>query len=331
MPGPWTHRRGPRRKLPRPGRAPSLTQRPRSCRATPACARRPSSSSISGSQPSSCWARVMSGWRTCGSSTGSASKTIWLDEPVARTTASASSSSVISAGLPMLTGQVLARLGEQDQPADEVVDEAEAARLRAVAEHRQRLLLERLADEGRDRAAVVRSHARPVGVEDAHDRRVDALLAVVGHRQRLGVALGLVVDAARADRVDVAPVGLRLRMHLRVAVHLARRGEQEARPLHLGEAERVVRAVRADLERLQRQPQVVDRARRAREVVDEVDRLVDLDVLRQVVREEDEGVAAQMLDVGERARLEVVDADDAVVLRPAAPRRGESRGSRRRR
>ena len=47
----------------------------------------------------------MSGWRTCGSSTGSASKTISLDEPVSRMTASASSSSVISSGLPMLTGR----------------------------------------------------------------------------------------------------------------------------------------------------------------------------------------------------------------------------------
>ena len=174
---------------------------------------------------------------------------------------------------------------------------------------------------GRDRATVVRPHARAVGVEDPDDRRVDALLAVVRHRQRLGVALRLVVDAARADRVDVAPVGLRLRVHLRIAVDLARRGEQEPRALHLGEAERVVRAVRADLERLQRQAQVVDRARRAREVVDEVDRLRDLDVLRQVVRQEDERVAAEMLDVGERARLEVVDADHPVA--PAEQRLAE--------
>ena len=34
---------------------------------------RPSSSAISGSQPRICCARVMSGWRTCGSSTGNAS------------------------------------------------------------------------------------------------------------------------------------------------------------------------------------------------------------------------------------------------------------------
>ena len=135
---------------------------------------------------------------------------------------------------------MLARLGEQDEPADQVVDEAEAARLGAVAEHGQGLRRERLAQEGGDRATVVRAHARPIGVEDPDDRRVDALLAVVRHRQRLGVPLRLVVDPARADRVDVTPVGLGLRVHLRIAVDLAGRGEQEAGALPLRQPERVV-------------------------------------------------------------------------------------------
>ena len=177
-------------------------------------------------------------------------------------------------------GQVLADSASSDEPADQVVDVAEAPRLRAVAEHRQRLALERLADEvGIARPSFGRIRG-PYVLKMRDDRRVDALLAVVRHRQRLGVALRLVVDAARADRVHVAPVGLRLRVHLRVAVDLARRGEQEARALPLREAERVVRAVRADLERVQRQAQVVDRARERREVVDEVDRLVDLEMAR---------------------------------------------------
>ena len=145
--------------------------------------------------------------------------------------------------------------------------------------------------------------------------RVDALLAVVRHRQRLRVALRLVVDAARADRVHVAPVALRLRMHVRVAVDLARRGEQEPRALELGEAERVVRPVRADLQRVQRLPHVVDRARERGQVEDEVDRLVDRDVLGDVVVQEEELVAAEVLEVLERRRLEVVDADHAVPLR----------------
>jgi len=47
-------------------------------------------------------------------------------------------------------------------------------------------------------------------------------------------------------------------------------------------------------------------------VEDQVDRLVDEDRLRDVVRKEDEGVVGDVLDVRERAADEVVDADDAV-------------------
>ena len=201
------------------------------------------------------------------------------------------------------------------EAADQVVDVAEGAGLRAVAEDGQRLVLERLADEGRDRAPVVGAHARAVGVEDPGDAGVHALLAVVGHHERLGVALRLVVDAAGADRVHVAPVGLRLRVHLRVAVDLARRGDEETSSLELRQAEHVVRPIGADLERVQRQAQVVDRAGRAREVEDEVDALIDEEGRGDVVVDEEELVAVvQMFDVLQRPRVEVVDADDAVAL-----------------
>ena len=160
----------------------------------------------------------------------------------------------------------------------------------------------------------MRAHPRAVGVEGANDARVDALLAVVGHRQRLGVALGLVVDAARADRVDVAPIALGLRVDLRIAVDLGGRGEDEAGAVLLRQAEHVVGAVGADLERVQRQPQVVDRARRRGEVIDEVDRLVDEERLGEVVLDEEVAVVADVLDVLQRPRVEVVDADHAVTL-----------------
>src|SRR4051812_26124045 len=189
-------------------------------------------------------------------------------------------------------GQVLAAHREQIDPADQVVHVTEAPRLGPFAEDGDRRVLLGLADEGRDRPAVVWAHPRPVGVEDADDRSVDPLLVVVGHRQRLGVALGLVVDPARPDGVHVPPVALRLRVHLRVAVHLARRRDQEARTLELREAERVVRAIRADLQRVQRHPQVVLRRRQRGEVVDEVDALVALDQNGEDPVDEDEAAVA---------------------------------------
>src|SRR5918995_5311610 len=85
--------------------------------------------------------------------------------------------------------QMLAALDERDQAADQVVDVAEAARLGAVTEDGERLALHRLADEGRDRPPVVGTHPGPVGVEDPDDRRVDALLPVIRHRQSLRVPL----------------------------------------------------------------------------------------------------------------------------------------------
>src|SRR5262249_9218281 len=54
------------------------------------------------------------------------------------------------------------------------------------------------------------------------------------------------------------------------------------------------------------------RARRAREVEDVVDGLVDPDPVDDVLVDEREPVVAAVLDVLERAGLEVVDADDPV-------------------
>src|SRR3989454_5183565 len=129
-------------------------------------------------------------------------------------------------------------------------------------------LFRSLRDERGDRAPVVAPHARTEAIEDAGDPRVHAVRAVVGHRDRLGKALRFVVDAAWADRVHVAPVVLALRVNVRVAVDLRRRGEQEPGAGGLGHAERVVRAERADLERLDRQLEVVARGGGARPAQD---------------------------------------------------------------
>src|ERR671936_1966162 len=66
------------------------------------------------------------------------------------------------ARVPDVDRQVLAALGEQHEAADQVVDVAEAPRLRALAEDGERLSLERLPHECGNRAPVVRAHARPV-------------------------------------------------------------------------------------------------------------------------------------------------------------------------
>ena len=169
----------------------------------------PSASGTLGSHFRIFLALVMSGLRCLGSSCGSGLWTILLLDLVAR-----------DDGLGELQHRHLGRVADvhrqvviaHHQPVDafdQIGDVAKAARLRALAENRDGLVRERLADERRHDAAVVQPHPRAVGVEDADDARLDLVLAVIGHRQRLGEALGLVVAAARADGVDVAPVFFR--------------------------------------------------------------------------------------------------------------------------
>ena len=186
---------------------------------------------------------------------------------------------VSSLGLPRFIGPVTSsgRFHQPHERVDHVVDVTERTRLPAVAEDRDRLVAQRLDDESGDHAAVGRMHVGAVGVEDARDLDPQPVLAVIVEEQRLGAALSLVVAGALADRVDAPPVVLGLRMHLGVAVDLAGRRLQDRHAQPLREPEHVDRAVHGGLRRLHGVVLVVDRRRRAGEVVDPV----DLDVERE--------------------------------------------------
>jgi hypothetical protein len=137
------------------------------------------------------------------------------------------------------------------------------------------------------------------------------LLAVVRHRERLGVALRFVVDASGADRIDMTPIRLGLRVDLRIAVDLARGRQQEPGAFELGEPEHVVGPVRAHLERVQGQALIVDGAGRTRQVEDEVYGLLEKERLRDVVMNEPKVRAVlDVPDVLQRPCVEVVDTDD---------------------
>jgi hypothetical protein len=123
---------------------------------------------------------------------------------------SASSSIVISAGLPKLT-----------EPFDHVVDIAKRARLLARAVNGNGPVGQRLSDEICHDAPVIGMHARPVGVEDAGKLDAHAVLAPIIHEQRFGAALALVIARAQADRIDMTVISLHLRVDRRVAIHLA--------------------------------------------------------------------------------------------------------------
>ena len=253
----------------------------------------PSLSGDRGDQPSTSCALEISGRRWRGSSCGSGRCTIREREPISSITCEASSRMVNSVGLPMLIGPVtcIGRCHQPHQPVDQIVDVAERARLRAVAIDRDVAPEQRLDDEVRHHASVVRMHARAVGVEDARDLDAHVVLTPVVEEQRLGAALALVVAGARSDRVDVAPIVFGLRMDAGIAVHFGGRRLEDFRAHALGQAQHVDRAVHAGLGRLHRIALVVNRRRRTGEIVD----LVDLDIERKghVVADQLEALVAR--------------------------------------
>src|SRR5690242_6636989 len=138
---------------------------------------------------------------------------------------------------------------------------------------------------------------------------------MVGHRHGLGKSLGFVVHSPRAHRIHVAPITLRLRMDLGVAVDLGGGGQQKARGLGLGEAERLVGAERTDLERLDGQLEIVDGTGGRGEVQYAVELALDVEIVGDVVLDKAEPrVAYQVRDVVGAPGDEVVHPDDVVLV-----------------
>src|SRR4029453_16342231 len=163
--------------------------------------------------------------------------------------------------------------------------------------------------------AVVEPHWRPERVEDPHDASVDPVGTVVRHGHRLAEPLGLVIDSARADRIDMAPVVLAWGVHEGVAVDFRSRGEQEARALRFGHAQCVMRTEGADFQGLNGQLEVVEGRCRAGEVKHPVEMPIEADVLGYVVLGEREaGSGDEAGEVLGRPGDEIVHADDVPAL-----------------
>jgi len=154
-------------------------------------------------------------------------------------------------------------------------------------------------------------HPRAIGIEDASDLHIQPVLAVVIEEQRFGAALALVIAAADADRIDIPPIGFRLRMHGRIPIDLAGRSLENRRLQPLGQAQHVDRAVHGRLGRLHGVVLIVDRGGRA----GEIEYLVHFHEQRQahiVPHEFEPGVAGEVVDVALVAGEQVIDAQHFV-------------------
>ncbi len=174
-------------------------------------------------------------------------------------------------------GEVIRRLHQPDQPVHHVVDIAERTGLGPVPVDRDRLSSQGLEDEVRDDPAVIRVHARAVGVEDPGHLDLQAVLAVIIEEEGLRAPFPLVVTGPWTDGVDASEVGLGLGVDGRISIDLRSGGLEDLGLEPLGQAEHVDRAVDIDLRRLDRVVLVVDRGRRTGQVVD----LVCFDVQRE--------------------------------------------------
>jgi hypothetical protein len=158
-----------------------------------------------------------------------------------------------------------------------------------------------------------RAHPGAVRIEDADYAGIDTVSVPVGPGQGLGKPLGLVVHASRADRIDVAPVVLGLRVHGRVAVDLAGGGEDETGAVPVREAQRVLGSVAAHGQGLEGKTQVVRRRSRAGQMGNGVDGAGDVEAGTDVgLHEREPRAAHQVRDVIRPPGGQVVDACDAV-------------------
>src|ERR1700744_6284218 len=127
---------------------------------------------------------------------------------------------------------------------NQVVHEAKTSRLGSVPENGESLGIQRLANECRNNAPVVRMHPRPVGVENTQNSCVYATRSAVGRCYRFCVTFSLVVDASRSDRVDVAPILLSLGVKKGFTINFTTRGEDESCGFAQGEIEHVPHSLR---------------------------------------------------------------------------------------
>lgn len=124
----------------------------------------------------------------------------------------------------MFIGPVISspRTHQAHQALDQVRDEAERPRLRPLAIDGDRFAPKRLHDEVRYHPAILRMHARTIGIEYPGDLDAQLMLAVIVKEQRLCAALAFIIARPEADRIDIAPVVFGLRVNNRIAVDFRR-------------------------------------------------------------------------------------------------------------
>src|SRR5688572_7406646 len=111
-------------------------------------------------------------------------------------------------------------------PFDEVVDVTKTTRLAAISEHCKVLATESLSYKCGEHSSVVQPHPRTVSIEYSCNPCLYSVIIVIRHRDRLHETLGFVITTAWSYRVNISPVFFCLRMHMRITIYFACRGNK---------------------------------------------------------------------------------------------------------
>src|SRR4051812_39908197 len=93
-----------------------------------------------------------------------------------------------------------------------VVNKAKRTGLASVAKNCQVFASQCLSDESRNNTTVIESHSRPISVENPYNSGFYAVKSMVGHCDGFLKTLGFIINAARANGVDISIIFLGLRV-----------------------------------------------------------------------------------------------------------------------
>ena len=109
---------------------------------------------------------------------------------------------------------------EADQTLHQILHVAKTARLTSIAIQSERFTAEGLHDEIAHHTTIIRQHSRTIGVENSGHTNLTAMHTLVVKAKGFSNTFAFVVTGANTMGVHIAPVTLRLRVHLGIAIHL---------------------------------------------------------------------------------------------------------------
>src|SRR5690606_37773457 len=115
-----------------------------------------------------------------------------------------------------------------------VCDIAKRTCLRAITKNSNIFPPQGLADKGRQRSSIIRTHTRPIRIKNAYNTGVQTMKVVIRHGHRLQKTLSFIIYASRPYRGYIAPISLGLSRYQWIPIHLRRGSYEDSGSFRLG-------------------------------------------------------------------------------------------------